>query len=205
MTAIYIKNRLPSPKVIHKTPFEIVYSVKPSVKHMRAFGCQTYILTPKEKRLKWDPKARVGIFLGYKEVSKAYRVYDIEAGQVVVSRDVNFDESTFGLTPPISDEDADDLDFELLDLNDEGPRQVEYKLTGKRKSSLNDEDTADPPPRAVRQRPGLEESSAPDRNSSRQEEDEETKGFDVSTPPVFWRASANAIETAIDLSEPVAS
>ncbi|KAG2758966.1 hypothetical protein Pcac1_g28954 [Phytophthora cactorum] len=36
MTAIYVKNRLPSPKIEHKTPFEIVYKSKPSVKHMRA-------------------------------------------------------------------------------------------------------------------------------------------------------------------------
>uniref|UniRef100_A0AAV1V8Y6 Integrase catalytic domain-containing protein n=1 Tax=Peronospora matthiolae TaxID=2874970 RepID=A0AAV1V8Y6_9STRA len=202
MTAIYVKNRLPSPKVVHKTPFEIVYNSKPSVKHMRTFGCQTYILTPKENRLKWDPKAHTGIFVGYEEVSKAYRVYDIEAGQVVISRDVNFDESTFGLPSPITDEDADDLDFELLDLNDEEPRQVEYNQTGKRKNRLSDEDTAAPRPRAVRQRPGLEESTALENNSSRQEEDEERKDSDDSTPPVFWHASANAVETAVDLSEP---
>uniref|UniRef100_A0AAV1UT40 Integrase catalytic domain-containing protein n=1 Tax=Peronospora matthiolae TaxID=2874970 RepID=A0AAV1UT40_9STRA len=202
MTAIYVKNRLPSPKVVHKTPFEIVYNLKPSVKHMRTFGCQTYILTPKENRLKWDPKARAGIFVGYEEVSKAYRVYDIEAGQVVISRDVNFDESTFGLQLPITDEDVDDLDFELLDLDDEELRQMEYKQTGKRKNRLNDEDTAAPRPRAVRQRPGLEESSAPENNSSHQEEDEETKDSGDSTPPVFWRASANAVEAAVDLSEP---
>uniref|UniRef100_A0AAV1VHN2 Integrase catalytic domain-containing protein n=1 Tax=Peronospora matthiolae TaxID=2874970 RepID=A0AAV1VHN2_9STRA len=61
MTAIYIKNRLPSPKIDHKTPFEIVYKSKPSVKHMRVFGCRAFILTPREKRLKWDPKAREGI------------------------------------------------------------------------------------------------------------------------------------------------
>ncbi|KAG2970021.1 hypothetical protein PC121_g25318 [Phytophthora cactorum] len=52
MTAIYVKNRLPSPKIEHKTPFEIVYKSKPSVKHMRVFGCRTYILTPKEKLLR---------------------------------------------------------------------------------------------------------------------------------------------------------
>ena len=96
MTAIYVKNRLPSAKIAHKTPFEIVYNTKPSVKHMRVFGCQTFILTPREKRRKWDPKARAGIFMGYEEVSKAYRVYDIEAKKVVISRDVNFDESAFG-------------------------------------------------------------------------------------------------------------
>ncbi|CAH0516241.1 unnamed protein product [Peronospora belbahrii] len=109
MTAIYIKNRLPSSKVVHKTPFEIVYNSKPSVKRMRVFGCQTFILTPKEKRLKWDPKAQAGNFLDYEEVSKAYRVFDIEAGQVVVSRDVNFNESSFGLSPPVEDNVVDDL------------------------------------------------------------------------------------------------
>uniref|UniRef100_H3H945 Integrase catalytic domain-containing protein n=1 Tax=Phytophthora ramorum TaxID=164328 RepID=H3H945_PHYRM len=146
MTAIYVKNRLPSPKVEHKTPFEIVYKSKPSVKHMRVFGCQTYILTPKEKRRKWDPKARAGLFLGYEQVSKAYRLYDIEAGQVVVSRDVNFDESAFGLSAHTSDEDVDDaaLDLDALDLDDnDGPRQVSFKQTGKRKSRPSgDDDTA---------------------------------------------------------------
>ncbi|KAG2953580.1 hypothetical protein PC118_g24944 [Phytophthora cactorum] len=207
MTAIYVKNRLPSPKIEHKTPFEIVYKSKPSVKHMRVFGCRTYILTPKEKRLKWDPKARAGIFLGYEEVSKAYRLYDIEAGQVVISRDVNFDESTFGLSPTISDEDVDDLDFESLDIDNDGSRQTEYTQAGKRKSRPSDEDEATRRPHTVRHRPGLEEASAPDSSSSshRVDTDEEEKSGDQdeeSTPPVFWRASANAVEATVDLSEP---
>ncbi|CAI5735070.1 unnamed protein product [Hyaloperonospora brassicae] len=132
MTAIYIKNRLPSPKIPHKTPFEIVCGSKPSVKHMRIFGCQAYILTPKEKRLKWDPKARVGIFMGYEEVSKAYRVFDIEAGQVVISRDANFDESAFGISMEPSSEEVDDatLDLDLLDINDSDVRQTNYRQTG---------------------------------------------------------------------------
>uniref|UniRef100_A0AAV1UAU9 Integrase catalytic domain-containing protein n=1 Tax=Peronospora matthiolae TaxID=2874970 RepID=A0AAV1UAU9_9STRA len=177
MTATSVKNRLPSPKVMHKTPFEIVHNSKPSVKHMRVFGCQVYILTPKVKRLKWDPKARTGIFLGYEEASKAYR-------------------------PPTTAEDADDIDFDSLDLDDEAPGQAQYKQTGKRKSRPHDEGVPAPPTRTVRQRPGLEESSAPDNHTTHQEEDEETKNADASTPPVFWRASANAIETAVDLSEP---
>uniref|UniRef100_A0AAV1VN52 Integrase catalytic domain-containing protein n=1 Tax=Peronospora matthiolae TaxID=2874970 RepID=A0AAV1VN52_9STRA len=202
MTAIYVKNRLPSPNVMHKTPFEIVHNSKQNVKHMWVFGCQVYILKPKEKWLKWDPKARTGIFLGYEEASKAYRVYDIEAGQLSISRDVNFDESTFKLSPPTTAKDADDLDFDSLDLDDEAPGQAQYKQTGKRKSRPHDEGVPAPPTLTVRQRPGLEESSAPDNHTTHQEEDEETKNADASTPPVFWRASANAIETAVDLSEP---
>ncbi|KAG2759282.1 hypothetical protein Pcac1_g28657 [Phytophthora cactorum] len=206
MTAIYVKNRLPSPKIEHKTPFEIVYKSKPSVKHMRVFGCRTYILTPKEKRLKWDPKARAGIFLGYEEVSKAYRLYDIKAGQVVISRDVNFDESAFGLSPTISDEDVDDLDVDSLDIDDDGPRQTEYKQTGKRKSRPSDEDEATRRPHTVRHRPGLEEASAPNYSSPhRADADEEEKHGDEdddSTPPVFFGVQVPMPFEAGDLSEP---
>ena len=85
MAAIYIKNRLPSPKSETMTPYEMVYDIKPSVKHLRVFGCLAYVLTPKELRRKWYAKARLGLFMGYQESSKAYRVYDIEAGRVVIS------------------------------------------------------------------------------------------------------------------------
>ena len=37
---------------------------------------------------------------------------------MVISRDVNFNESAFGLSPLISDEEVDDLDLESLDLVD---------------------------------------------------------------------------------------
>ncbi|GMF34083.1 unnamed protein product [Phytophthora lilii] len=172
-------------------------AIYPSVKHMRVSGCQVYVLTPNEKRLKWDPKARAGLFLGYEEASKAYRVYDIEAGQVVISRDVNFDESTFGLSPRTTNEDVDDLGFETFDISDNGPPQTDYKQVGKRKSHPSENDEVERRPRTVRHRAGLEEARAPDNASRRQENEEEKSGDkdedEESTPPVFWRASANAI------------
>uniref|UniRef100_A0AAV1TWD3 Reverse transcriptase Ty1/copia-type domain-containing protein n=1 Tax=Peronospora matthiolae TaxID=2874970 RepID=A0AAV1TWD3_9STRA len=214
MTAIYIKNRLPSPKIDHKTPFEIVYKSKPSVKHMRVFGCRAFILTPREKRLKWDPKACEGMFMGYEEASKAYRVYDIEAGQVVISRDITFDESTFDFSmdrPSDDDEDAE-LDLDLLAINEDDVRQTVYKQTGKRKSEARPGMS-----RSARPRTGLEQASAPEHVSNRHQkrrssapetmsDDEEDASVydqdDDSTPPTFWRASANAVE-ATDLAEPV--
>ncbi|CAH0520483.1 unnamed protein product [Peronospora belbahrii] len=130
-------------------------------------------MTSKEKRLKWDLKARAGIFSSYEEVSKAYRVFDIEEGRVVVSRDVNFDESSFGLSPPVEDDVVDDLDFDSLGLDDEGLRQMEYQQTVKRTNCSSDEDAADRPPRTVRQRPGLDISSEPKNDSPRQEEEDD--------------------------------
>ena len=206
MTAIYIKNRLPSPKIDHKTPFEIVYKSKPSVKHMRVFGCRAFILTPREKGLKWDPKAREGMFMGYEEASKAYRVYDIEAGQVVISRDITFNESTFDFSMDRSSDDDEDaeLDLDLLAINEDDVRQTVYKQTGKRKSEARPGMS-----RSARPRTGLEQDSAPEHVSNRHQkqrssahettpDDEEDTGAydqdDDSTPPTFWRASANAVE-----------
>ena len=215
IAAIYIKNRLPSPKIQEKTPFEIVYKCKPSVRHMRVFGCRVYVLTPKEKRLKWDPKAREGLFMGYEETSKAYRVFDIEAGQVVITRDINFDESAFGFSPSLQEEVVEDaaLDFDSLTIDDE-PRDTDFKMAGeKRKDRSGHEDTTSQSPRPVRRGAGLEEASAPDeehrvkrRPSARVEWDEEEKrngqgNEDDASPPSFWRASVNAVE-ASDLSEP---
>lgn len=74
----------------------MVNKSKPSVKHMRAFGCLAYVLTLRELRTKWDPKARPALFMGYEESSKAYRVFDIEGDKVVINRDVNFDEAVAG-------------------------------------------------------------------------------------------------------------
>ena len=41
-----------------------------------------------EKRTKLEPYGRKGIFVGYNETSKAYRIYLPEQGQVELNRDV---------------------------------------------------------------------------------------------------------------------
>ncbi|KAG3024703.1 hypothetical protein PC121_g24756 [Phytophthora cactorum] len=191
MTAIYVKNRLPSPKIEHKTPFEIVYKSKPSVKHMRVFGCRTYILTPKEKRLKWDPKARAGLFLGYEEVSKAYRVYDIEAGKVMVSRDVTFDEATFDSASAHDDDEIDEAADCLDDLEISSAADTrDFRQAGKRKT-CPDPDARERSSRP-RRRTGLEEASAPGNDSDdpgRDSPDQEAKSDDdgESTPAIRSR------------------
>ena len=141
MTAIYFKNRLSSPKLKNKTPFEIKHKSKPSVKHMRVFGCRAYVLTPKEKRLKWNPKSKTGVFVGYEEVSKAYRVYDIDALRVVISRDVTFGKTSLGdLSANIFDDlEEANLDFDALEISDDDSSYtMDFKQTEKRKDRSSD-------------------------------------------------------------------
>ena len=47
---------------------------------------------PKEKRNKLDPSGKKGIFIGYCDVSKAFRVYILDHHHIEINRDVTFDE-----------------------------------------------------------------------------------------------------------------
>jgi hypothetical protein len=39
------------------------------------FGCPVYIHAPNDKRKKLEPSGKKGIFIGYSESSKSYRIY----------------------------------------------------------------------------------------------------------------------------------
>jgi hypothetical protein len=62
---------------------------------LRIFGCPVYIHVPKDKRKKLEPSGKKGIFVGYSETSKAYRIYVPGQQKVEISRDVTFDEKIF--------------------------------------------------------------------------------------------------------------
>ena len=51
-----------------------------------------YIHITKEKRTKLDPSGRKGLFVGYSESSKAYRIYFPVIKKIDISKDVTFDE-----------------------------------------------------------------------------------------------------------------
>jgi len=65
---------------------------KPEVGHFRIFGCITYTYVPSEKRTKLEPMAERGIFVGYSETSKAFRIYLPSLRKIVLRRDVRFEE-----------------------------------------------------------------------------------------------------------------
>ena len=57
------------------------------------FGCKCFILNTKDNLGKFDPKSNVGIFLGYSNSSKTYRVYNKNTLVVEESMHVSFYES----------------------------------------------------------------------------------------------------------------
>jgi hypothetical protein len=63
------------------------------VKNLRIFGCPVYFHIPKDKMNKLEPLGKKGIFMGYSESSKAYRIYIPKQHKIEVSRDVTFNEN----------------------------------------------------------------------------------------------------------------
>ena len=54
------------------------------------------IYVPKEKRTKMEPSGKKGVFVGYNENSKSYRIYVPGQRKIEVRRDVTFrEEVTF--------------------------------------------------------------------------------------------------------------
>jgi transposase InsO family protein len=74
LTAVHIINRLPSSAHDQKTPFELWYGSRPSIGHLRIFGCKAYHHIPAATRTKLDPRAKECRLIGYAEDSGS-RVY----------------------------------------------------------------------------------------------------------------------------------
>ena len=84
-TACYLVNRSPSSALEDKTPHEVWTGKKPSLSHLRLFGCDAYVHVPKEKRTKLDNKCERCIFIGYKDGLKGYKLWNPETRKVVYS------------------------------------------------------------------------------------------------------------------------
>jgi hypothetical protein len=90
MTTIYVQNRSPHRILKNMTPEEDFLGKKPNVENLRIFGCPIYSYIPKDKRNKLEPSGKKGIFMGYSDSSKVYRIYIPEQHKIKVNRDVMF-------------------------------------------------------------------------------------------------------------------
>ncbi|WVZ83988.1 hypothetical protein U9M48_031074 [Paspalum notatum var. saurae] len=108
--ACYIANRIFLRAFLGKTLYELRFGRQLSVKHLRAFGCRCFVLKKAGHLDKFESRCLDGIFLGYASSSRAFRVWILEAKQVVETCEVSFDETMPCTTP----------DFELSGHDEEG-------------------------------------------------------------------------------------
>jgi hypothetical protein len=128
-TACYLVNRSPSSALDDTTPHEVWSRKKPSLQHLRVFGCDAYVHVPKENRSKLDNKDEKCIFIGYKDGVKGYKLWNPETKKTIYSRDVVFREVkdvSKKEFPPTQDE-PEKIELELDDAKSESSKEEEAK------------------------------------------------------------------------------
>jgi hypothetical protein len=90
MTAVHLLNRSPTKSLQGKTSYKAWHGRTPAVGHLRTFGCLAYI---KEMNAvsKLSDRSTPGVFIGYAEGVKAYRILDSVTRRVHTVWDVIFD------------------------------------------------------------------------------------------------------------------
>jgi transposase InsO family protein len=95
LAACHIRNRLPSRSLDGKSPHEAWTGMKPTIGHIRKFGCAVYRhINKKTGRKKLHKKSMLGYLVGY-DSTGIYRIYHPKTKKIKVSRDVVFSENVF--------------------------------------------------------------------------------------------------------------
>jgi hypothetical protein len=89
---VHIINRSPTRSLKGVTPYEAWRRKKPKVDYFRTFGCVAYFKVVGPGLTKLSDRARAGVFVGYEDGAKAYRVFDPIGNRLHITRDVIFQE-----------------------------------------------------------------------------------------------------------------
>ncbi|EEH50872.1 uncharacterized protein MICPUCDRAFT_66036 [Micromonas pusilla CCMP1545] len=81
--AVLLYNRIPHQKHdLKKSPYEIMYGVKPDMTKVKVFGCEVFELISKQSNTglgqKLNPRAKAFMYVGHSEttVADSYKLYD---------------------------------------------------------------------------------------------------------------------------------
>ncbi|KAJ0892684.1 putative RNA-directed DNA polymerase [Helianthus annuus] len=85
---------LPSSVLLGKSPYEIVFGFKPSLMHLRNFGCLCFSTVLNESD-KFTYHADKCVLIGYSNVKKGYKLWSLDNKKVLFSRDVKFYEDVY--------------------------------------------------------------------------------------------------------------
>ncbi|GJU27075.1 retrovirus-related pol polyprotein from transposon TNT 1-94 [Tanacetum coccineum] len=93
-TACYTQNRSIIRRRNGKTPYELLHNKPPDLSYLHVFGALCYPTNDSENLGKLQPKADIGIFIGYAPTKKAFLIYNRRTKQIIETIHVDFDELT---------------------------------------------------------------------------------------------------------------
>nr|GEY21431.1 retrovirus-related Pol polyprotein from transposon TNT 1-94 [Tanacetum cinerariifolium] len=93
-TACYTQNRSIIRLRHGQTPYELLHNTLPDLSFLHVFGALCYPTNDSENLGKLQPKADIGIFIGYAPTKNAFRIYNRRTRRIVETIHVDFDELT---------------------------------------------------------------------------------------------------------------
>lgn len=93
-TACHVRNRCPTRSLDGEIPFERWFERPVKVNYFHKFGSKVHVLDKTVGKDKFAPRSLEGIFVGYPRDRKGYRVWIPKQRQVIMSRDVKFQEES---------------------------------------------------------------------------------------------------------------
>ncbi|XP_074283966.1 uncharacterized protein LOC141608519 [Silene latifolia] len=123
LTATYLINKLPSPVLGWKSPYEVLMGKLPTYEELRVFGCLCYAPINASHKDKFASKGRRCLFIGYPFGQKAYKLFDLDTKKVIISRDVIFLENKFPFHNSVSNTDNISIPADFAANTDEPVHQ----------------------------------------------------------------------------------
>ncbi|GJS09936.1 integrase, catalytic region, zinc finger, CCHC-type containing protein [Tanacetum coccineum] len=93
-TACYTQNRSIIRLRHGKTPYELLHDKSPDLSFFHVFGALYYLTNDSENLDKLQPKADIGLFIGYAPIKKAFRIYNRRTRRIIETIHADFDELT---------------------------------------------------------------------------------------------------------------
>nr|GFC42775.1 integrase, catalytic region, zinc finger, CCHC-type, peptidase aspartic, catalytic [Tanacetum cinerariifolium] len=149
-TACFTQNRSIIRLRHGKTPYELMHVKQPDLSFFHVFGALCYPTNDSENVGKLQPKADIGIFIGYAPTKKAFRIYNRRTRRIVETIHVDFDELTAMASeqsssgPALQDMTPRTINAEVIAPIDEVIPQVDDDSTGSPSSTAIDQDAPSP-------------------------------------------------------------
>lgn len=118
-TAVYLINRSLNASIGFEIPEERWIGATLSYDHLRSFGCIAYVHQVKEKT---SSRASRGVFLGYDQGTKGYKVWLVDEERMIIGKDVVFNEKRFF-------KDLEKEGSQELDQPEQQPKKGKKKVT----------------------------------------------------------------------------
>ena len=94
-TATFLINRLPSPVLKFKTPYQLLFGKAPDYASLRVFSYLCYAFSLLVGHTKFEARVVPTVFIGYPIGYKGYKLLNLSTRQIFISRDVEFFEDIF--------------------------------------------------------------------------------------------------------------